>query len=106
MSAAADKLAHEDLSDVGILQLAGVLAPVVLLAADRDLIRQGVAVPSSEAVRAVPGRIGKAEAGMQGSTGAIVGTGYTPSGLPAREWPTWVTPTRRRPRRTGVRPGG
>jgi hypothetical protein len=40
MTAAADKLAHEDLSDVGILQLAGVLAPVVLLAADRDLIRQ------------------------------------------------------------------
>ncbi|MFJ2736166.1 PIN domain-containing protein [Streptomyces sp. NPDC087317] len=76
MTAAADKLAHEDLSDVGILQLAGVLAPVVLLAADRDLIRQGIAVPNWEAVRGVLGRIGKAEAGMQGSTTTIVGAGY------------------------------
>ncbi|MFD3381297.1 MULTISPECIES: PIN domain-containing protein [unclassified Streptomyces] len=76
MTAAADKLAHEDLSDVGILQLAGVLAPVVLLAADRDLIRQGVAVADWEAVRAVLGRIGRAEAGMQGSTTTIFGAGY------------------------------
>ncbi|MFF7242037.1 PIN domain-containing protein [Streptomyces collinus] len=76
MTAAADKLAHEDLSDVGILQLAGVLAPVVLLAADRDLIRQGVAVPNWEAVRSVLGKIGKAEAGMHGSTTTIVGAGY------------------------------
>ncbi|MFF4709317.1 PIN domain-containing protein [Streptomyces sp. NPDC001288] len=76
MTAAADQLAHEDLSDVGILQLAGVLAPVVLLAADRDLIRQGVAVPNWEAVRAVLGRIGRAEAGVQGSTSTIAGAGY------------------------------
>ncbi|MFG2858117.1 hypothetical protein ACGFZ9_47405 [Streptomyces mirabilis] len=76
MTAAADKLAHEDLSDVGILRLAGVLAPVVLLAADRDLIRQGVAVPNWQGVRAVLGRIGAAEAGMQGSTTALVGAGY------------------------------
>ncbi|MFC8193835.1 hypothetical protein ACFWBR_28660 [Streptomyces sp. NPDC060006] len=41
---AADKLAQEDLSDVGILQLAGVLAPVVLFVEDPDLIRHGVAV--------------------------------------------------------------
>ncbi|MER6135742.1 hypothetical protein [Streptomyces sp. NPDC001815] len=41
---AADELAQEDLSDVGILQLAGVLAPVVLFAEDPDLIRHGVAV--------------------------------------------------------------
>ncbi|MDQ0577827.1 hypothetical protein QF030_000005 [Streptomyces rishiriensis] len=80
MTAAADKLAHEDLSDVGILQLAGVLAPVVLLAADRDLIRQGVAVPNWETVRSVLGKIGKAEAGMQGSTSALLGTGYTLAG--------------------------
>ncbi|MES5824894.1 PIN domain-containing protein [Streptomyces sp. RG80] len=80
MTAAADKLAQEDLSDVGILQLAGVLAPVVLFASDPDLIRQGVAVPNWEAVRAALGRIGKAEAGMQGSVGAIVGTGYTLAG--------------------------
>ncbi|MFI1213202.1 hypothetical protein ACH4UV_37125 [Streptomyces sp. NPDC020802] len=41
---AADELAQEDLSDVGILQLAGVLAPAVLFAEDPDLIRHGVAV--------------------------------------------------------------
>ncbi|WP_147982863.1 PIN domain-containing protein [Streptomyces sp. gb1(2016)] len=76
MTAAADKLAHEDLSDVGILQLAGILAPVVLLAADRDLIRQGVAAPNWEAVRGVLGRIGKAEAGMQGTTTTLAGAGY------------------------------
>ncbi|MFE6398076.1 PIN domain-containing protein [Streptomyces alboflavus] len=81
MTAAADRLAHEDLSDVGILQLAGVLAPVVLLAADRDLIRQGIAVPNWEAVRGVLGRIGKAETGMQGSTTMIVGAGYSLAGV-------------------------
>lgn len=80
MTAAADKLAHEDLSDVGILQLAGVLAPVVLFAADPDLIRHGVAVPNWETVRSVLGKIGKAEAGMQGSTGVLLGTGYTVAG--------------------------
>ncbi|MGA5454415.1 PIN domain-containing protein [Streptomyces umbrinus] len=80
MTAAADKLAHEDLSDVGILQLAGVLAPVVLFAADPDLIRHGVAVPHWEAVRSVLGRIGKAEAGMKGSTSVLLGTGYTVAG--------------------------
>ncbi|MFE9889810.1 hypothetical protein [Streptomyces scopuliridis] len=48
-----------------------MLAPVVLLAADRDLIRQGVAVPNW--VRSVLGKIGKAEAGMQGSTCALLG---------------------------------
>lgn len=34
MTEAADKLTQEDLRDVGILQLAGVLAPVVLFAED------------------------------------------------------------------------
>ncbi|MGW1786599.1 hypothetical protein ACWCQQ_47215 [Streptomyces sp. NPDC002143] len=38
---AADKLAQEDLSDVGILQLAGALAPVVLFASDPDLSSPG-----------------------------------------------------------------
>ncbi|MFI1358103.1 PIN domain-containing protein [Streptomyces sp. NPDC020898] len=80
MTAAADKLAQEDLSDVGILQLSDVLAPVVLFAADPDLIRHGVAVPNWEAVRSVLGRIGKAETDMQGSTSAILGTGYTLAG--------------------------
>ncbi|MET7718634.1 PIN domain-containing protein [Streptomyces sp. NPDC005407] len=76
MTAAADKLAQEDLSDIGILQLAGVLAPVVLFAADPDLIRHGVAVRDWGAVRVALGRIGKAEAGIRGSTTAIVGTGH------------------------------
>ncbi|AVV46822.1 hypothetical protein C6376_41390 [Streptomyces sp. P3] len=76
MTAAADKLAQEDLSDVGILQLAGVLAPVVLFAEDPDLIRQGIAVSGWRDVRAALGRIGKAEAGMQASGTAFVGTGY------------------------------
>ncbi|MFF3166759.1 PIN domain-containing protein [Streptomyces sp. NPDC003273] len=93
MTAAADKLAHEDLSDVGILQLAGVLAPVVLLAADRDLIRRGAAVPNWEAVRAVLGRIGKAEAGMHASTTTIVGAGYGLAGAvrPVRAHPVAAT---------------
>ncbi|WP_405776202.1 PIN domain-containing protein [Streptomyces sp. NBC_01538] len=55
MSVAADRLAQEDLSDVGILQLADVLAPVVLLAADRDLIRLDVAARDWPALRAVLG---------------------------------------------------
>ncbi|MFC7266153.1 PIN domain-containing protein [Streptomyces lutosisoli] len=76
MTEAADKLAQEDLSDVGILQLAGVLAPVVLFAEDPDLIRHGVAVPKWRDVRAALGRIGKAEADMQGSSALVVGTGY------------------------------
>ncbi|MBC2902107.1 PIN domain-containing protein [Streptomyces cupreus] len=76
MTAAADKLAQEDLSDVGILQLAGILAPVVLLAADPDLIRHDVAVRDWGAVRALLGKIGNAENGIQGSTTAVMGTGY------------------------------
>ncbi|WP_328974218.1 PIN domain-containing protein [Streptomyces canus] len=80
MTAAADKLAQEDLSDVGILQLAGVLAPVVLFASGPGLIRHGVAVPNWEAVRSVLGRISKAEKGTQGSTSALLGTGYTLAG--------------------------
>ncbi|MGV9351252.1 PIN domain-containing protein [Streptomyces spiralis] len=71
MTEAADKLAQEDLSDVGILQLAGVLAPVVLFAADPDLIRHGVAVPKWGRVRAALGRIGAAEQGVRGSTATI-----------------------------------
>lgn len=71
MTAAADKLAHEDLSDVGILELAGVLAPVVLFAADRDPIRHDVAVRDWGALRAALGRIGAAEHGIRGSTTAL-----------------------------------
>lgn len=80
MTAAADKLAQEDLSDVGILQLAGVLAPVVLLAADPDLIRHDVAVRDWGAARALLGKIGNAENGIHGSTTAIMGTGYAVAG--------------------------
>lgn len=71
MTAAADKLAQEDLSDVGILQLAGVLAPVVLLADDPDLIRHDVAVRDWPALRALLGKIGAAEKAVRGSTTAM-----------------------------------
>ncbi|MGW2827088.1 PIN domain-containing protein [Streptomyces sp. NPDC001443] len=71
LTAAADKLAQEDLSDVGILQLAGVIAPVVLLAADRDLIRHDVAARDWPALRAVLGKIGAAEQAVRGSTAAM-----------------------------------
>ncbi|MET7575203.1 PIN domain-containing protein [Streptomyces sp. NPDC005492] len=67
MSAAADRLAQEDLSDVGIIQLADVLAPVVLLAADRDLIRLDVAARDWPALRAVLGKIGAAERAVRRS---------------------------------------
>ncbi|WP_331731980.1 PIN domain-containing protein [Streptomyces sp. NBC_00989] len=76
MTAAADKLAQEDLSDVGILQLAGLLAPVVLFAEDPDLIRHGIAVPKWRDVRAAVGKIGDAEAGMQAGGTMVAGTGY------------------------------
>ncbi|MEU9446614.1 hypothetical protein AB0D42_38445 [Streptomyces sp. NPDC048304] len=76
MTAAADKLAQEDLSDVGILQLAGVLTPVVLFAEDPDLIRHGIAVPKWRDIRAAVGRIGDAETGMQASGTAVMGTCY------------------------------
>ncbi|WP_437004007.1 PIN domain-containing protein [Streptomyces sp. enrichment culture] len=76
MTAAADKLAQEDLSDVGILQLAGVLAPVVLFAEDPDLIRHGIAVPKWRDVRAAVGRIGEAEAAMESNGIAVTGAGY------------------------------
>ncbi|MFF8883305.1 PIN domain-containing protein [Streptomyces flaveolus] len=93
MTAAADKLAHEDLSDVGILQLAGVLSPVVLFAADPDLIRHGVAVPKWGAVRETLGRIGKAEAGVRGSTTALLGAsqGLLGAARIARTHPVAVT---------------
>ncbi|WP_158698037.1 PIN domain-containing protein [Streptomyces prunicolor] len=76
MTEAADKLAQEDLSDVGILQLAGVLAPVVLFAEDPDLIRQGIAVPRWRDVRAAVGKISHAEAGMQAGGTMVAGAGY------------------------------
>ncbi|MGI5518400.1 PIN domain-containing protein [Streptomyces sp. CA-106131] len=71
MTAAADKLAQEDLSDVGILQLAGVISPVVLLAADPDLIRHDVAARDWPALRAVLGKIGMAEQAVRRSTSAM-----------------------------------
>jgi hypothetical protein len=75
ITATADKFVREDLSDVGILQLAGVLAPVVLFAEDPDLIRHGIAVPKWRNVRAAMGKIDDAEAGMQFPGAAVVGSG-------------------------------
>ncbi|GHE51502.1 PIN domain-containing protein [Streptomyces capitiformicae] len=71
MTPAADKLAQEDLSDVGILQLAGVLAPVVLFAADPDLIRHEVAARDWGALRALLGKIGAAERAVRSSTTTV-----------------------------------
>ncbi|MCQ8836173.1 hypothetical protein, partial [Streptomyces malaysiensis] len=71
MTPAADKLTQEDLSDVGILQLAGVLAPVVLFAADPDLIRHDVAARDWGALRALLGKIGAAEQAVRSSTTTV-----------------------------------
>jgi hypothetical protein len=48
----------------------------VLFTEDPDLIRQGIAVPGWRDVRAAVGKIGDAEAGMQFSGAAVVGSGY------------------------------
>ncbi|MEU3051781.1 PIN domain-containing protein [Streptomyces griseus] len=62
MTPAADKIAHEDLSDIGAAQLTGLIGPVVLLAEDRDLIRHGIAAKDWRKVRAGLGKLGGAEA--------------------------------------------
>jgi hypothetical protein len=84
MTPAADKLAQEDLSDVGILQLAGLLSPVVFFASDPDLIRHGAAVRDWGAVRAVLGRVGQAELGIRTSTAMTVATGRALAGAARR----------------------
>ncbi|MFG2960860.1 PIN domain-containing protein [Streptomyces sp. NPDC048291] len=71
MSAAATQLGQEDPSDVGIVQLARILSPVVLLAADHDLIRHDVAVRDWPALRAVLGRIGAAEEAVRDAATAV-----------------------------------
>ncbi|MFF3662764.1 PIN domain-containing protein [Streptomyces olivochromogenes] len=71
VTAVVDKLAQEDLSDVGILQLACALAPVVLLAADPDLVRHDVAARDRPALRTVLGKIGAAEQAVRGNTAAM-----------------------------------
>ncbi|MGV9690548.1 PIN domain-containing protein [Streptomyces sp. NPDC003444] len=62
MTPAADKIAHEDLSDIGAAQLTGLIGPVVLLAEDRDLVRHGIAAQDWRKVRAGLGKLGGAEA--------------------------------------------
>ncbi|WP_329625968.1 hypothetical protein OG357_38695 (plasmid) [Streptomyces sp. NBC_01255] len=61
MTPAADKIAHEDLSDIGAAQLTGLIGPVVLLAEDRDLVRHGIAAQDWRKVRAGLGKLGGAE---------------------------------------------
>lgn len=61
MTPAADKIAHEDLSDIGAAQLTGLIGPVVLLAEDRDLLRHGIAAQDWRKVRAGLGKLGGAE---------------------------------------------
>jgi hypothetical protein len=61
MTPAARVLAEQDPSDVGALQLAGVLAPVVLIAGDKDLRRSGLAHRDWAQVRAALGKVGPVE---------------------------------------------
>ncbi|MFD0078549.1 PIN domain-containing protein [Streptomyces sp. NPDC127166] len=61
MTPAADKIAHEDLSDIGAAQLTGLIGPVVLFAEDRDLVRHGIAAQDWRKVRAGLGKLGGAE---------------------------------------------
>lgn len=82
----ADQLLLDNPSDVGLLQLHGALGPAVLIAADRDLIRTGIAYPDWPRLRAAVGQVGLAEAKvdtadhltsltLQGTVRAVVGAG-------------------------------
>lgn len=67
MTPPAEVLAREDNSDVGALVLAGVLAPVALIASDRDLLRSGLAHLEWRQVRAAVGHVRTAETLADGS---------------------------------------
>ncbi|WP_336159979.1 hypothetical protein [Amycolatopsis sp. VC5-11] len=60
-TAAAEQLAQEDLSDVGMLQLHGVLGPAALVSHDRDLQRSGLAHEDWHKLRSAVGQVGTAE---------------------------------------------
>ncbi|MEU2235612.1 PIN domain-containing protein [Streptomyces vietnamensis] len=65
MTSAARKVARIDPSDAGAAKLMDLLSPVVLLAADRDLIRQDLGPRDWGRVRAGLGKLGGAESGVR-----------------------------------------
>ncbi|MFG1642646.1 hypothetical protein ACGFMK_20335 [Amycolatopsis sp. NPDC049252] len=77
----AQQLAKEDPSDVGMLQLHGVLGPAALVSHDRDLQRSGLAHENWIQLRSAVGQVGKAEgearAALQVATLAVEGTART-----------------------------
>ncbi|MET8212541.1 hypothetical protein ABZT51_42530 [Streptomyces sp. NPDC005373] len=71
MTPATDKVAQEGLSDIGAAQLAGLISPVVLLGADRDLVRHDIAPLEWQRVWAQPGRLGSGESRGPGDHGPL-----------------------------------
>ncbi|MFF2941272.1 PIN domain-containing protein [Streptomyces niveus] len=64
MTPQAEVLAGRDLSDVPMLLLAGVIAPVVVIGTDRDLTASGLATGDWRALRAALGDVGVTEGRM------------------------------------------
>jgi hypothetical protein len=75
MTPEANKISQEDLSDVGAAQLAGLIGPAIVIAADGDLVRNGVAAEKWGDVRALLGKIGGAENGMWAHTAVTLAGG-------------------------------
>ncbi|BBG20740.1 hypothetical protein RVR_P1126 (plasmid) [Actinacidiphila reveromycinica] len=80
MTPEAEVLALEDPSDVGMLQLAAVIAPVVLIATDDDLLRSNLASADWIALRAALGKVGVTEGSMHDFEQA---SGFAINGLTA-----------------------
>ncbi|MBE8520712.1 hypothetical protein ILP97_25045 [Amycolatopsis sp. H6(2020)] len=83
----AEQLAKEDPSDVGMLQLHGVLGPAALVSHDRDLQRSGLAHENWIQLRSAIGQVGKAEGeahaalqvaslAVEGATRTVVATAH------------------------------
>jgi hypothetical protein len=89
MTPAADKIAQEDLSDIGAAQLVGLLSPVVLFAADPDLVRHGLGPKDWRRVRAGLGKLGGAETKIWATTAVALraGSGVAQLGRLARAHP-------------------
>ncbi|MEU0428861.1 PIN domain-containing protein [Streptomyces canus] len=64
MTSQAEVLARRDASDVPMLLLAGVIAPVVIIGTDADLVDSGLAVSDWIALRAALGDVGVTEGRM------------------------------------------
>lgn len=79
MTLAADKIAHEDLSEIGAAQLTGLIGPVGLLAEDRDLVRHGIAAQDWRKVEAGQGKLGAPRA-RSGSASRSLCTRSSPAG--------------------------